>query len=471
MAAIPPPSGIATSSFTPDEQLLARFDGAGPRYTSYPTADRYTEAYDASHHLSVLGNRTLAGLQRPLSLYVHIPFCKSDCYYCACNKVITSDVSPAERYLNALRTETGMVRDALSAVTPVTQLHLGGGTPTFINDAQLRDLISMLESHFPFAPGAERSIEIDPRTVDAARLEALRQMGFTRISFGVQDFDPDVQTAVHRIQPEAQVYALMQAARDLAFESINIDLIYGLPRQTPQSFNRTLESVVRLIPDRVAVYGYAHLPERFASQRQIFPAELPDARARLGMLHAAIKILTAQGWDYIGMDHFARASDTLAVAKRIGRLHRNFQGYTTHPDCDLIALGASAISQIGAHYAQNARTLDEYYDHIERGRLATFRGHTMNADDLLRYTVIMGLMCQGEISFDATGEDHLIDFRRYFRQELTQLEAFASQGLIHLDHHGLQLTDKGWFFVRAVARVFDRYTRQAQTLSQYSRIL
>ncbi len=471
MAAIPTLTGITTSGFEPGKDLLARFDGSGPRYTSYPTADRYTESYDASHYLNALGSRALGGPLRPLSLYVHIPFCKSICYYCACNKVVTRDVSRADRYLNALRTEADMVRGALAAITPVTQLHLGGGTPTFLDDSQLQGLVDMLESRFAFAPGAERSIEIDPRTVDAARLRTLRDMDFNRISFGVQDFDRNVQAAVHRTQPKAQIFELMQAARSLGFESINVDLIYGLPRQTPESFAKTLQTLVQLAPDRVALYGYAHLPERFKHQRRINAAELPDAQARVNMLHKAIDLLTAQGWDYIGLDHFARTGDALAVAKRMGRLHRNFQGYTTQPDCDLLALGASAISRVGANYAQNMRTLDEYYDCVENGKLPVFRGHALNADDLLRYAVIMAIMCQGEVRFDATEQDHLIDFRQYFRSELATLREFAVQGLLRIDGDGFTVTDSGWFVVRAIAQVFDRYAQKTQALTQFSRIL
>lgn len=468
MAAIPTLLGISTS--VPDETFLARFDGPGPRYTSYPTADRYTESYGTTQYLNALASRSLGPL-RPLSLYVHIPFCKSVCYYCACNKVITGDTSRADRYLKAIRTESDLVSNALKSATPVTQLHLGGGTPTFMDDSQLQTLVDMLESRFAFSPQAERSIEIDPRTVDAARLRALYDLGFNRISFGVQDFDNDVQAAVHRIQPESQVFQLMASARDIGFDSINVDLIYGLPRQTPESFSRTMETLVRLSPDRVAVYAYAHLPERFKPQRRIDAAELPDASERVAMLHTAITVLTANGWDYIGMDHFARNTDALAIAKREGRLHRNFQGYTTQPDCDLVALGASAISWVGSNYAQNVRTLNEYYDCVENGRLPVFRGHAMNADDLLRYAVIMAIMCQGDVRFNDVGMGYMIDFRDYFRQELAELDIFAAQGLVQLDGDGFSVTEKGWFVVRAIARTFDRYARRFASTSVLSKIL
>ncbi|MBU4609295.1 oxygen-independent coproporphyrinogen III oxidase [Achromobacter sp. GG226] len=465
------PQAHPAAPSVPAESLLAQFDGPGPRYTSYPTADQYTEAWDAHAYRHALGSRGLGGPLRPLSLYVHIPFCRSICYYCACNKVVTRDTSRAARYLSALRREADMVHDALAAPTPVRQLHLGGGTPTFLDDAGLHTLIDLLESRFAFATNAERSIEIDPRTIDANRLSALRDMGFNRVSFGVQDFDRAVQQAVHRVQPAEQVFALVAAARELGFASINVDLIYGLPRQSPASFARTLDTLVALAPDRIALYGYAHLPERFKPQRRIDTADLPDGPARVRMLHDAIARLTASGWDYIGMDHFARHTDSLAAARREGRLHRNFQGYTTHPDCDLVALGASAISRIGSHYAQNVRTLEEYYDCVENDRLPVFRGHAMNADDLLRHAVIMAIMCQGEVDFAAMSEDYLVDFRRYFQAELAQLAPMVDQNLVHLHEGGLSVTATGWFVVRAIARVFDRYAQQSHARTRFSRIL
>src|SRR5690606_263406 len=360
---------------------------------------------------------------------------------------------------------------ALKSVTPVTQLHLGGGTPTLMDDSQLQALIDMMETRFAFASGAERSIEIDPRPVDATRLKTMHRLGFIRISLGVQDFDHDVQLAVHRIQPESQVFQLRASARDIGFDSVNVDLIYGLPRQTTESFARTMQTLVRLAPDRVAVYAYAHLPERFKPQRRIDASELPSAGERVNMLRTAITVLTTNSWDYIGMDHFARNDDALAVAKREGRLHRNFQGYTTQPDCDLVALGASAISWVGANYAQHVRTLNEYYDCVENGRLPAFRGHAMSADDLLRYAVLMSIMCQGDVRYSDVGMGYLIDFREYFGQELIELDSFADQELVQLDSEGFSVTDKGWFVVRAIARIFDRYARHSASSSRLSRIL
>jgi len=459
------------AGFVPDAALLARLDAPGPRYTSYPTADRFTEAHDLDAHRHALAVRGIGGLTRPLSLYVHVPFCESICYYCACNKVVTRDKTKARRYLAALFREAELTRQAMSHTSPVTQLHLGGGTPTFLDDDQLQSLVDKLESLFPFSANAERSIEVDPRTVDAERLHALRRMGFNRISFGIQDFDRDVQAAVHRVQSEEAVFSLMAAARAEGFESINVDLIYGLPKQTPASFNRTLDTLARLAPDRVAVYAYAHLPERFKPQRRIHDYDLPNASARVAMLHSAITRLEEAGWDYIGMDHFARPDDALAIAKRQGRMHRNFQGYTTQPDCDLIALGVSAISRVGATYAQNVRTLDEYYDAIEGRRLPVFRGHAMSADDLLRHAVIMAIMCQGVLNFEVLDIAYLIDSRRHFADELAMMDSYVAQGLVEIDDEGLRVTEAGWFLVRAIARVFDRYAQRASAQVQFSRIL
>lgn len=465
------PDAPREAGFVPDTALLARLDAPGPRYTSYPTADRFTEAHDEDAHRHALAMRGIGGLARPLSLYVHVPFCASICYYCACNKVVTRDKTKSRRYLAALFREAELTREAMATTTPVTQMHLGGGTPTFLDDEQLQSLVEKLETLFPFSPKAERSIEVDPRTVDAARLRALRQMGFNRLSFGIQDFDRDVQVAVHRVQSEQEVFALMDAARAEGFESINVDLIYGLPKQTPESFSRTLDTLARLAPDRVAVYAYAHLPERFKPQRRIHDYDLPSPAQRVAMLHSAITQLGQAGWDYIGMDHFARPDDALAVAKRQGRMHRNFQGYTTQPDCDLVALGVSAISRVGATYGQNVRTLDEYYDAIDGNRLPVFRGHAMSADDLLRHAVIMAIMCQGELNFEATDISYLIDTKRYFQDELAALQSFVAQGLVEIDDETLRVTESGWFLVRAIARVFDRYAQRSSAQVQFSRIL
>lgn len=329
----------------------------------------------------------------------------------------------------------------------------------------------MLRRSFHFAPGGEYSIEVDPRTVDAKRLAALVELGFNRLSFGVQDFDAAVQKAVHRVQPAEQVFELMQAARQQGFESINVDLIYGLPQQTPESFDRTLAKVTQLAPDRVALYAYAHLPERFKPQRRIAAAELPSAGAKVTMLANSLAAFENAGYVYVGMDHFALPNDALTVAKRQGRLNRNFQGYSTQPDCDLIALGVSAIGRVGATYSQNAKSIEEYYDHLDQGRLPVVRGLALSRDDLVRRAVIMALMCQGELQFESIELAYLIDFKSYFETELLALWELAEQGLVKMDTRGIEVTAQGWFFVRAVAMVFDRYLQADRNRSRFSRIL
>jgi len=450
--------------------LLRQFDVAGPRYTSYPTADRFVDAFDADDYaLALQGRRDAGASAAPLSLYVHIPFCESLCYYCACNKIVTKHHEKATQYLAYLAREVRLQVAQLGRGTTVSQLHLGGGTPTFLNDAELSQLLAMLHEAFDFLPGGERSIEIDPRTVDAARLAHLASLGFNRLSFGVQDFDPDVQKAVHRIQPAHQVFDLMAEARALGFKSINVDLIYGLPRQNEASFERTMAQVCELRPDRIALYAYAHLPERFKPQRRISADELPDAAARVRMLARAVDTLTEAGYVYIGMDHFALPDDPLAVAKREGRLHRDFQGYSTQPDGDLVALGVSAIGRIGATYSQNAKTIEAYYDLLDQEHLPVVRGLALSRDDVLRRAVIMALMCRGHVNFDAMGEAHRVDFRHYFVTEFAALGPLAAQGLVRMTDHDIDVTPQGWFVVRAIAMVFDRYCRENRT--RFSRVV
>jgi oxygen-independent coproporphyrinogen-3 oxidase len=455
------------------QALLRRFDVPGPRYTSYPTADRFVEAFGPADAVKALTQRADAPLPhaQPLSLYVHIPFCASLCYYCACNKIITRQHAKAVEYLRYLEREMDLQVEHLGRGRTVTQLHLGGGTPTFLDDSELSQLMAMLRQRFDLAPGAECSIEIDPRTVNADRLRHLATLGFNRLSFGVQDFDPEVQKAVHRIQPAHDVFALMADARAIGFDSINVDLIYGLPRQTPKSFQRTLQQVSQLRPDRIALYAYAHLPERFKPQRRIADAELPPPSAKVQMLSQALADLVGSGYVYIGMDHFALPTDELAAAKRNGRLHRNFQGYSTQPDCDLVALGVSAIGRIGATYSQNAKTLDEYYDRLDQGQLPVVRGLSLTRDDLCRRAVIMSLMCQGELVFEAIETAWLLDFGRYFAAEMEQLRTLQDQGLVDIDDTGIRVTARGWFFVRAVAMVFDRHLQADRTRARFSRIV
>ncbi len=440
-------------------ELLTRFDVPGPRYTSYPTADRFVEAFSPSDLHQALDFRIqgLGQKNKPLSIYVHIPFCESLCYYCACNKIITKHHDKAEPYLRYLAKEVSIYTSAIGIGKSVSQLHLGGGTPTFLNDTELSELMSLLKRSFSFTPGGEYSVEVDPRTVNADRLKLLFDLGFNRLSFGVQDFDPDVQKAVHRIQPAEQVFDLVASARSIGFESVNVDLIYGLPKQTPDSFDATMRQINVLRPDRIALYAYAHLPERFKPQRRILAAELPLAADKIAMLSRSMDTLMNAGYVYIGMDHFALAEDALAVAKRQGRLHRNFQGYSTQPDCDLIGLGVSSIGRMGSTYSQNAKTMDEYVDMLDQGQLPIVKGLALSRDDQIRRAWIMAIMCQGHIQYDAFNEAWLIDASSYFAAELKQLESMQTQGLVALSKQALHVTPMGWFFVRGVAMVFDKY--------------
>ncbi len=454
-------------------ELLQRYDVAGPRYTSYPTADRFVEAFGEADYIQALQQRKegVASRVSPLSLYVHIPFCESLCYYCACNKIITKHHERAKVYLAYLRREVALHTALLGKGHSVSQLHLGGGTPTFLSDEELTELLEMLRSAFSFVPGGEYSIEVDPRTVTTQRLQTLHGLGFNRLSFGVQDFEPAVQKAVHRVQPAEQVFALTDDARRIGFESVNVDLIYGLPQQTAESFERTMALVNQLRPDRIALYAYAHLPERFKPQRRIHIEQLPAAGDKVAMLSQAMTALMSAGYVYVGMDHFALPDDALAVAKRQGRLHRNFQGYSTQPDCDLIALGVSSIGRVVATYSQNAKTLEEYCDLIDQGRFPVVRGLALNRDDIARRAIIMALMCQGRVLFESIELAHLLHFKTSFAAELDALKALQTQGLVTLDDTGIQVTPKGWFFVRAVAMVFDRYLQADRNRARFSKII
>jgi oxygen-independent coproporphyrinogen-3 oxidase len=456
-----------------DADVLRKFDVAGPRYTSYPTADRFVEAFSADDYALALAQRRsgAAAMALPLSLYVHIPFCESLCYYCACNKIITKHHERAGPYLHYLSREVDLHTAVVGVGQVVSQLHLGGGSPTFLSDDELRDLLAMLRRNFLFAANAELSIEVDPRTVNAGRLDVLADLGFNRLSFGVQDFDPAVQKAVHRIQPAEQVFELVEAARRRGFSSINVDLIYGLPKQTPESFDRTLAQVNSLRPDRIALYGYAHLPDRFKPQRRIATAELPSGGAKISMLARSLAAFMDAGYVYVGMDHFALPEDALAVAKRQGRLHRNFQGYSTQPDCDLIALGVSSIGRIGATYSQNAKTMEEYCDYLDQGRFPVVRGLALTRDDLMRRAIIMALMCQGYLQLESVELAYLVDFKSYFAKELLALAELSDQGMVTLDDAGITVTEQGWFFVRAVAMVFDRHLQTDRTRALFSKII
>jgi oxygen-independent coproporphyrinogen-3 oxidase len=456
-----------------DADIIRKFSTSGPRYTSYPTADRFTSDFGYGSYLEALAGLKMRGGGRgPLSLYVHIPFCDTVCYYCGCSKIVTRDRSKAATYLSYLKLEIEMQGKLLSGMKQIDQLHFGGGTPTYLSDRQMADLMAHLRKHFDFAPDeeGEYSIEIDPRTVSRDRMHTLRAQGFNRVSLGVQDFDPEVQTAVNRIQSEAETLAILRSAREARFRSIGIDLIYGLPKQSMNSMRQTLAKVTAANPDRIALYNYAHMPHLFKPQRRIAEADLPAPDVKLAMLALCISQLTAAGYVYIGMDHFARPDDDLAVAQRQGRLHRNFQGYSTHAEADLVAVGVTAISSVGNTYSQNEKTLEAYYEQLDQGRLPVARGIKLSTDDLLRRIIIQMLMCHFELSIDSIEQAYPIRFRNYFAAELAQLQVLADDGLVTIDDAWLTVTLKGRLLIRNICMVFDRYLGQPRLHEESSAV-
>ncbi|HEY5801533.1 MAG TPA: oxygen-independent coproporphyrinogen III oxidase [Burkholderiaceae bacterium] len=445
-----------------DTATIARMTQQGPRYTSYPTADRFSDGYGYGNYLEAVAGLHTRGRRAPLSLYVHVPFCDTVCYYCGCNKVVTKDRKKAATYLSYLKQEIDMQGRLFAGMNKVEQLHFGGGTPTYLSDEQMRDLMAHLRRWFDFAPDdiGEYAIEIDPRSAGPDRIRALRALGFNRLSLGVQDFDPEVQKAVNRIQPEQMTLDVLQAARECGYRSVSIDLIYGLPKQSMESMARTMDKVVQASPDRIALYNYAHMPHLFKPQRRILDADLPDADTRLGMLRMCIERLTGAGYLYIGMDHFAKPADELAVAQRQGRLHRNFQGYSTRAEAELVALGVSAISAVGGTYSQNEKTLDAYYERLDEGKLPVARGVRLATDDLLRRIIIQTLMCNFELSIAAIEQAYPVRFATYFADELARLEPLIADGLATCEDGWITVTPKGRLLVRNVCMVFDRYLGQ-----------
>lgn len=431
-------------------ELLKRFDVSGPRYTSYPTADRFVEAFDARTYANWVRKRVLAGQPRPISLYVHLPFCESICYYCACNKVLTKDHRRSGKYLKHVTKEIALVGELLEGARGAVQMHWGGGTPNFLSAAEMSELASVIRSTFHLDERGEYSIEIDPRRTAPEQVVLLADLGFNRISLGVQDFDPAVQRAVNRIQSVEQTLAVIAAALAAGLKSVNVDLIYGLPRQNVSGFDRTLKTLIEAAPERVALYSYAHLPTAFKPQRRIAQADLPTPRAKLQLLSLAIRRLGDAGYVYIGMDHFAKPGDDLAVAQRQGRLHRNFQGYSAHADCDLLGFGISAIAQVGPTYSQNVKTLEEYYDRLSHGTLPVMRGIELTPDDLVRQALIQCLMCQLQVPIEALEIAHLIDFEQYFADEICDLAPLREAGLVALDDQWLTVTPVGRYFIRNI---------------------
>ena len=457
-----------------DPSLIARYDIAGPRYTSYPAAPQFHTGFGEAQLRAFARTSNEDPIPRRLSLYVHVPFCLSPCFYCGCTRIITRQPGKAGVYLDHLYREIEFVAPLFDRDRPLVQLHFGGGTPNFLDARQMGELLESLVQHFAFSHDAEREfgIELDPRFCGPEYVRMLATLGFNRVSVGIQDFDPAVQAAVNRIQSIEQTRAVLDAARDSGFRSTSVDLIYGLPKQTMGGFARTLEQVIALAPDRVAAYGYAHLPERFKAQRQIDAADLPDAAMRLGLLGLTVETLTAAGYRYIGMDHFARPGDDLARAQDAGSLQRNFQGYSTHADCDLIGLGMSSISHIGASFSQNARDLPGYYAALDAGRLPVVRGLALDDDDVIRADAIQQLMCHGTLDVAAFETRHRLDFDRYFAAELRRLRELARDGLISINPDRLAVSSRGRFALRVIAMCFDAHLLQTQTAEvRYSRAL
>ncbi len=444
--------------------LVARYDLAGPRYTSYPTANHFHPSFGAGDYRCAVAQSNAEPIPRELSLYVHVPFCASPCFYCGCTRLITRSRGQAEAYLQRLETEIALQGSLYARDRLARQVHFGGGTPTFLSIDEIARAMAALGRAFRLDASATRefAIEIDPRTVDPAALPALAELGFNRASFGIQDFDPAVQAAVNRIQPFELTRDVMAAARAAGFGSLNVDLIYGLPRQSPDGFAATLDRVLELAPDRIAAYGYAHLPALFRAQRRIDAAELPDAATRLGLLELTVRRLVDAGYVYIGMDHFARPDDGLARALVEGRLRRNFQGYTAHGDVDIVGMGLSAISAVGDAYAQNAKTLGDCYGAIDSGRLPVARGIWLDADDVRRRALIERLLCQGRIDFAAFDAEFDTFFVRDFAVELAALAPLAADGLVEIDRRGISITPVGRLLMRVPAMAFDARLRAAR---------
>jgi oxygen-independent coproporphyrinogen-3 oxidase len=453
-----------------DPVLIREYDVSGPRYTSYPTADRFVEAFGEPQLEQWLGRRNIGGFGQPLSLYVHLPFCATLCYYCGCNKVVTRDHGRSLKYIKYLAKELALLEPLLGERVTLAQIHWGGGTPNFLSRAEMSELVASIESTFTRSEKTECAIEVDPRSTEPGRMAFLAELGFTRLSIGVQDFDPAVQKAVHRVQSVETTRRVMEEARAHGFMSVNLDLIYGLPRQSLDSFNRTLDEVLALNPDRIALYNYAHLPKLFKPQRRIVEVELPSPELKLELMTLAIGRLTRAGYLYIGMDHFARPDDELAVAQKLGKLSRGFQGYSTHSG-DLIGLGLSSIGQLGPTYYQNVKELDRYYAALDAGRLPVLRGVELTPDDLARRAVIQALMCHFRVSIESIELSYLVDFNRHFAAEMHMLKKLADEGLVELQPDWIVVTPKGRLLVRAIAMLFDRYLREARERASYSKVI
>lgn len=455
-----------------DLDLIKRYDKSGPRYTSYPTAVQFHQGFAESQYQAMARVTDAESPLRPLSLYFHIPFCDTVCFYCGCNKIATKDRSKAQPYLDRVYRELALQAGLFDKDRFVDQLHWGGGTPTFISQEQMRELMAETRRHFRLRDddSGEYSIEIDPREVKGDTIKLLRELGFNRMSLGVQDFEPVVQQAVNRIQSEDQTFTVLDQARDQGFKSVSLDLIYGLPLQTTPSFERTLNKVIAASPDRLSIFNYAHLPELFKPQRRINEADLPEPTVKLEILQMTIDKLAEAGYVYIGMDHFARPDDELAIAQREQTLYRNFQGYSTHADCDLIGIGVTSIGKVGRSYSQNHKAIDDYYRAIDSGHLSVFRGIELDDDDVLRRDIITRLMCHFELDMKAIEQQYQLVFSDYFSVELEALQAMQQDGLLEVTDDHLQVQPRGRLLIRNVCMVFDRYLREPSQ-QRYSKVI
>ncbi len=453
-----------------DQSLIERYDLSGPRYTSYPTAPQFRESFSEAEWLNAVSRSNSS--QRPLSLYFHIPFCDTLCFYCACNKIVTNNKSRSMPYLERMEREMALQTEFFDSARPVTQLHWGGGTPTYLSDAEMTWLMEATRKHFKLLDDdtGEYSVEIHPGRVSAETMGHLRKLGFNRVSMGVQDFNPQVQEAVNRYNSMEQVRDLTHALREQGYRSISMDLIYGLPKQTLATVAETLEQVIELSPDRLSLFNYAHMPHLFKSQRLIRAADLPAPEEKLAILHMAIERLQAAGYVYIGMDHFAKPEDSLVQAQRSGQLQRNFQGYSTHGDCDLVSMGVSSISSFGDTYVQNAKQLDQYQERLDEGKLPWVKGFTLSAEDKLRQHIINQLICHFQLDFSDVHQRFGVDVPKRYASEIAQLAPMVEDGLLSVDASGIQVHNAGRLLIRRVCMVFDEYLQQSNQI-RYSKVI
>lgn len=454
-------------------ELIKRYDVAGPRYTSYPTAVQFMEGFDAEAYRRHTAASNSVLIPKPLSLYVHLPFCKSLCYYCGCMKKVTRHTHQADHYLSLLDREIEMQGQLFDHDREVIQLHFGGGTPTFHSDDQLKALMKQLGTHFALSRDDSRefSIEVDPRTVGKDRLALLAEMGFNRISLGIQDINPDVQKAVNRIQDTGDTLEMIEGSRQLGFNSVSVDLIYGLPLQTAESFSETIDTVIAARPNRMAVYNYAHLPHLFRAQRMIDSELIPSPETKLALMELTIDKLIEAGYVYIGMDHFALPDDELTIAQREGGLQRNFQGYSTRRECDLIGLGVSSIGKVGDCYAQNIKDIQTWQSVVDEGKLPIWRGVSLNTEDRLRRRVIESIMCHGEVDFEHFETMYAIDFHEHFAPELNSLEQMEEDGLLNMSGDNITVTPPGRLLLRNIAMIFDEYLKSQENTPRFSRVI